>query len=123
YKNYGGRGITVCEQWQEKFENFWTDMGPSYKAGLTIERLNNSLGYCKENCGWRTATHQANNRRTNRYVQTPHGKMTISEACKFYGLCINTFRDRIARGVPVAQALIRPGSTTLLIADPALGLL
>jgi len=59
YSHYGGRGITVCERW-DKFENFFDDMGKRPKE-LTIERINNDLGYCKENCKWGTNTEQSRN--------------------------------------------------------------
>ena len=60
YPNYGARGITVCERW-ESFENFLADMGEP-PEGLSIDRLNNDLGYFKENCAWRTPIDQARNR-------------------------------------------------------------
>lgn len=123
YKNYGARGITVCDHWQEKFENFWEDMGASYRTGLTIERLDNSLGYSKANCGWRTMKHQANNRRSNRFLDTPHGRMTKSEAAQFYGVKVSTLAYRLSMGWAMGDALVPVGSTTLLIADPALVLL
>jgi hypothetical protein len=61
WKDYGGRGITVCDRWR-KFENFYADMGGP-PPGLSIDRLNNDGNYCKENCAWRTAAEQAKNKR------------------------------------------------------------
>jgi hypothetical protein len=62
YKNYGGRGITVCKEWDESFQQFYKDMGPR-PLGLTLERINNDLGYSKENCVWATRKQQRRNQR------------------------------------------------------------
>ena len=63
YKNYGGRGITICRSWFD-FVKFYADMGEKPK-GLSIERRNNELGYNKKNCYWATPTMQSRNRRKN----------------------------------------------------------
>ena len=63
WRNYGGRGITVCARWQQDFENFWADMGSSYVTGLTLDRENNNGNYAPDNCRWVTYAVQAGNRR------------------------------------------------------------
>lgn len=67
FANYGGRGITVCEQWQT-FEGFIYDMGVPPAKGLSIDRKDSNLGYNPENCRWATPEMQGGNRRNNRLM-------------------------------------------------------
>lgn len=69
YKDYGGRGITVCDRWLS-IENFIEDMYPTFIEGLTLDRKDNNLGYHKDNCRWVTKNIQARNTRTLRISNT-----------------------------------------------------
>ena len=64
YKNYGGRGITVCEKWKT-FSSFLTDMGIK-PEGKSLDRIDNNGNYCPKNCKWSTALEQANNKQSSK---------------------------------------------------------
>jgi hypothetical protein len=61
YYRYGAKGILYCSEW-ENFESFWFDMGPTYKEGLTIDRIDGTKNYDPENCRWADYSTQNNNR-------------------------------------------------------------
>lgn len=104
YKDYGGRGIKVCGRWMASFENFFEDMGTP-KPKETIERLNNALGYCKENCEWATRKIQQNNRRNNHNITFAGKTQTLTQWSEEIGIHHNTLFERIKRGLPVEEVL------------------
>lgn len=107
WRNYGGRGITVCSEWQESFSAFWRDMGPAYAPGLSLERTDNSKGYSPQNCRWATAKQQANNTRMNVRV----GGQTAAQLADASGLARSTVYYRARAGVPTHRMTEAPDTT------------
>lgn len=100
YPDYGGRGISVCGHWKV-FENFYADMHATYSPGLTIERINNDLGYSPENCKWVEKKDQSKNRRSVVIIDTPDGKMSLTEAAQRAGISWFAMRNRVRKNWPI----------------------
>lgn len=96
YRDYGARGITVCERWRN-FENFYADMGERPK-GLTIERIANDGNYEPGNCRWATPKEQANNTRRNRRISFGGETLTLTEWSQRLGISPSTLHAALAFG-------------------------
>lgn len=108
WKNYGGRGIRVCEEWSKSFEAFRDDMGPTYQKGLTLDRIDVNGNYEPKNCRWITMKEQCRNRRTNRYIETPWGMTTVAEASEKSGIKQTTLLYRLDHGVTGSRLWTTP---------------
>lgn len=78
YKNYGARGITVCDAWLHDFEKFYRDLGPC-PEGYSLDRIDVNGNYCPENCKWSNITEQGRNKRNNRMITLFGITKTLSE--------------------------------------------
>jgi hypothetical protein len=96
YPNWGGRGITICDEWKNNPKLFveWAYKN-GYKKELTIERLDNNEGYSPENCVFADRVRQANNRRTNRIIEYNGESLSMADFCRKWNLCYSTFEQRI----------------------------
>lgn len=112
YKNYGGRGITVCERWLHSFVNFFLDMGRRPTAKHSLERRNNALGYTPANCYWATPLEQQSNKRNNRRYTYQGVTLHLAEWVRQSGLSGNTIHARLNRGWPFDQAITVPARIT-----------
>lgn len=96
YSNYGGRGITMCDEWRSDFLSFyrWANAN-GYSDDLSIDRIDNNLGYCPDNCRWADSVVQQNNKRNNHLI-TYHGEtLTMSQWARKTGIGFHKLKDRI----------------------------
>ena len=104
YKNYGGRGVNVAPEWSE-YGVFLSDMGEC-PTNMSIERLDNELGYSKENCVWATAEAQSNNRRNIHIIEHEGKRMSLSQWARHYGVKF-TQLQYLTRKVSMPEAIAR----------------
>jgi hypothetical protein len=108
WKDYGGRGIRVCDRWR-KFENFLADMGERPSRTHSIERIDNNGNYEPSNCKWATRLEQVSNKRNNFNVTFNGREMCLAHAAKEAGLKRATVYRRITvYGLSPIDALTRP---------------
>jgi len=109
YRNYGGRGISVCDAWRQ-FENFYADMGAEWRSGLTLDRWPDPNGnYEPGNCRWATGKQQALNTRRTNDIDTPWGRMPLGAAAELTGINRATISSRIKAGTnPFIKRNIKP---------------
>lgn len=106
YFRYGGRGISVCDEWRNDFSSFkkWAEE-KGYKDGLTIERINNNGNYEPSNCRWATLLEQSHNKRNNHYVIYNGIRYTITELGRLTGIDRRVIDRRLKRGMSVDDAV------------------
>jgi len=103
FKNYGARGITYDESWED-FKKFYADMGDR-PEGMTLERINNNLSYSKDNCVWATYFEQNRNTRQNVILEKEGKRMCLTDWAKELGVPYPTLQDRVRRGWSTARVL------------------
>lgn len=108
YYRYGGRGITICDEWKNDFVVFrdWA-MSHGYDDTLSIDRIDNDKGYFPENCRFVNAKTQCRNRRSNTFVEYQGEMITLAEAVERTGIKKGTLEDRYRSG-DRGERLFRP---------------
>lgn len=108
YPAYGGRGITICPEWQtpEPFCDWAVANG--YSSKLTLERIDNSKGYGPDNCTWASRTAQARNRRSNRYLTINGESKTVADWIDIYQIPAGRARNRLSLGWPPERVFTEP---------------
>ena len=99
FKDYGGRGIIVCEEWNESFLSFYSwAMENGYEDNLSIDRIDGNKNYEPNNCRWTTKTMQQNNTRRNKYIEYNGEKHSVSQWAKILGVSRGCLQKRINKG-------------------------
>jgi hypothetical protein len=109
YKNYGGRGITICDEWENNFMSFYNwSMNNGYSDSFSIDRINNDGNYEPSNCRWVDRKTQNSNTRQNHFI-TYNGKtLTITQWGKEYNINPHLLRYRLNNGWSIEKALTTP---------------
>lgn len=119
YKDYGGRGITICDRWLNSFESFLEDMGER-PPGMTLDRIDVDGNYELGNCRWATTKEQRANQHDDgrRRIEVDGVSRSIAEWAEVLGVGYTTIRARIEAGWPEALAVTAPKGTRYKPTNP-----
>tara|TARA_B100001559_G_C16097061_1_gene437573 strand:- start:97 stop:474 length:378 start_codon:yes stop_codon:yes gene_type:complete len=98
--HYINKGIKVCDEWINNYDQFLKDMGRKPTPNHSIDRINNLEGYNPTNCRWATKSEQQQNKGNNNVVCINGEEMCLSEYSRRIGVNCNTLRERKKRGIP-----------------------
>ena len=109
YKDYGARGITVCEEWKTDFTKFYDwAMKNGYQENLSIDRIDNNKGYLPDNCRWVTMKTQNRNRRNNHLITYNNKTQCVMDWANELGIKRQTIEKRLKLGWNEVDALTTP---------------
>mgnify|MGYP003288865965 CR=1 FL=1 len=107
FHDYGGRGITVCDEWHDYLTFKQWAMANGYEDHLTIDRIDNDKGYSPNNCRWVNRFVQQNNMRTNTTIEYRGEKHTLAEWSRIFDIPYHTLVTRYTRGWTVERLLTK----------------
>jgi hypothetical protein len=110
YHLYGGRGIKVCQRWQESFTAFLEDMGRKPSPKHSIDRINGDGDYCPENCRWATAREQNNHLSSRRELTVNGVTLSVSDWARRLGVKPNMLYMRIKKGWDAERIVSTPNT-------------
>jgi hypothetical protein len=105
FKDYGGRGITICPAWMEFMPFYLWAMANGYRDDLSLERKKIDSNYNPDNCKWASQKEQANNTRRNVYLEFDGQRKTNSQWAELLGITETSLRERFQRGWSIEKAL------------------
>lgn len=105
YKDYGGRGISVCDEWLDFIVFKDWSLSNGYSEELTIDRIDVNGNYEPSNCRWTDLTTQANNKRSNVILEYKGENKTIAEWCKYLGIDYNKFYHQLSKGKTIEEII------------------
>lgn len=98
FDRWGGRGIKVCDEWKDSFENFYSwALANGYNETLTIDRIDNDGDYAPSNCRWASQKEQSRNRSSNINIKIGNSTRTLTEWCEIFDVDYNTVNARYVR--------------------------
>jgi hypothetical protein len=108
FNQYGGRGISLCDEWKDvRAFHAWA-LAAGYAPGLSLDRIDNDGPYSPQNCRWATPSQQARNRRNNRHITAFGQTRLLCEWADYARISASTLRGRLRRGWTPERALTEP---------------
>lgn len=107
YRNYGGRGITVCPEWMGSFDAFLSHVGPKPSPEHSLDRIDVNGDYAPGNVRWATRLEQRRNRRDSRLTTIGGRSMALVDWSRESGVPFSTLYNRIRKGIPPEVAILR----------------